>query len=274
VSDDLLLFGVGTVGYARLDGTLRAHVPGAGDDSYAVAAGRSPGLFGYSISADGSWLLGAGQAHSDAGFEDSALLYAIRLDGSGENLLSSALLPFWMFEVAIKAFAWSGDGRRAVYIATNGAGLWTSDAYGTSAAKISPGGLFTIAPAGDQVALLEDLGDARQSRLRVSALDTGHEGFSFASDGAITAPSFTPDGRGLLFVSMPTSGAAQLRYASPMGSSSVLLGEWTETLLDMYPGTYGDIPAGKYPVDPTGCFTVVDTDLAPGPGTRLVLLPD
>jgi hypothetical protein len=33
-------------------------------------------------------------------------------------------------------------------------------------------------------------------------------------------------------------------------------------------------PYGLYPVDPTGCFTVVDTDLAPGPGTRLVLLPE
>jgi hypothetical protein len=27
------------------------------------------------------------------------------------------------------------------------------------------------------------------------------------------------------------------------------------------------------PVDPTGCFTVFDTDLAPGPGTRLAILP-
>ena len=41
----------------------------------------------------------------------------------------------------------------------------------------------------------------------------------------------------------------------------------------MHPGAYAD-PLGSYPMDPTGCFTVVDTDLAPGPGTRLVLLPE
>jgi hypothetical protein len=33
-------------------------------------------------------------------------------------------------------------------------------------------------------------------------------------------------------------------------------------------------PWWHYPVDPTGCFTIVDTDLPPGPGTRLVLLPE
>jgi hypothetical protein len=35
-----------------------------------------------------------------------------------------------------------------------------------------------------------------------------------------------------------------------------------------------DDPPGAYSVDPTGCFTIADTDLAPGPGTRLVLIPE
>jgi hypothetical protein len=126
---------------------------------------------------------------------------------------------------------------------------------------------------GDHVALLEDAGDARQSRLRVVALGEGTEIASFATDGRVTAPNFTPDGRGLLFVNVPSSGAAQLRYVSDSVPESVVLGEWTTTRLDMYPSIYGGLP-GRYPVDPTGCFTVVDTDLAPGPGTRLVLLPE
>ena len=72
---------------------------------------------------------------------------------------------------------------------------------------------------------------------------------------------------------VPSSGAEQLRYLSGIIPDSAVLGEWMETLLNMTPGVYGD-PPGRYPVDPTGCFTVVDTDLAPGPGTRLVLLPE
>ena len=53
---------------------------------------------------------------------------------------------------------------------------------------------------------------------------------------------------------------------------SIVLGEWKEsTLRSQYP-SYAQ-PEGLYPVDPSGCFTIVDTDLAPGPGTRLVLLP-
>jgi hypothetical protein len=111
-----------------------------------------------------------------------------------------------------------------------------------------------------------------RGRLRLLALDGGTEIASFLTDGSLTAPTFTPEARGLLFVSAP-SIRASLRYLSASLPDSVVLGEWTETLLNMRPLPYGD-PPGRYPVDPTGCFTVVDTDLAPGPGTRLVLLPE
>ncbi|MBN2573984.1 MAG: PD40 domain-containing protein [Deltaproteobacteria bacterium] len=271
-SDDLLLFGVDTGGYPTPDANLRAHVPGTGDTSYSLATGRSPGLFGYRISADRTWVLGAGQVRDDAGYDSAALLYAIRLDGTGENLLSSALLPFWRYENAINAFEWSGDGSRAVFVAEREGRIWASDPYGAAVGQISSGAWFRVAPVGDQVALLESAGDARQNHLRVLALGAGTE-YSFVTDGSVTAPTFAPDGRGLLFASTQVGGARQLRYISASLPGSVVLGEWTETLLDMYPGFYGD-PPGRYPMDPTGCFAVVDTDLPPGPGTRLVLLPE
>jgi hypothetical protein len=90
---------------------------------------------------------------------------------------------------------------------------------------------------------------------------------------SLGAPNFTPDACGLLFVNAPASGARQLRYFSASAADSVVLGEFTETWLDMDLGGYVT-PLGGYPMDSTGCFTVVDTDLAPGPGTRLVLLPN
>jgi hypothetical protein len=53
-----------------------------------------------------------------------------------------------------------------------------------------------------------------------------------------------------------------------------VLGEWQTSQFepDPWPYNYGTW-FYVYPVDPTGCFTVFDTDLAPGPGTRLAILP-
>jgi hypothetical protein len=270
-SDELLLFAVGGTGYP-FKSSLRAHVPGSGDTSYSLATDRTIGFFGYEVSADQRWLLAAAEAWSDAGNYGTGLLYAIHLDGTGENLVSKDLLPFWVNQLAINAFEWTGDGSRAIYMADRGAGNWASDSYGAAAAKLSPGGWFRTAPLGDQVAFLESTGDARQNQLRVVQAGSGQELLTFGTDGSLTAPNFTPDARGLLFVDIPASGARHLRYLSTAFPGSLVLGDWTETLLDTYPGSYAD-PPGRYPMDPTGCFTVVDTDLAPGPGTRLVLLP-
>jgi hypothetical protein len=103
----------------------------------------------------------------------------------------------------------------------------------------------------------------------LGVLDT----LSFATDGAIGVANFAPDGHGILFVESKTSDNFKLRFLSTVYPGSTILGEWTSTNLWM---TAGDISPvlGAYPVDPTGCFTIIDTDLAPGPGTRLVLLPN
>jgi hypothetical protein len=273
-TDELLLFSVGTDGSPRPAGSLRAHVPGSGDTSFALApGGQGAGLGGYKVSADRRWLLGiADVPWGDAGWGTAGLLYAIRLDGTGENLLSGTLVPHWLFSMGFDSFAWSGDGSRAIYAANRGA-VWASDPYGAAAAQLSSSGWFQTAPVGDQVAVVEDNGDARSVQLRVLALGSAKVVYSFVTDGSLAAPNFTPDARGLLFVNRPASGDRQLRYFSASAADSVVLGEFTETWLDMDPGGYVTL-LGSYPIDPTGCFTVVDTNLAPGPGTRLVLLPE
>jgi dipeptidyl aminopeptidase/acylaminoacyl peptidase len=272
-SDDRLLFSVGTNGLPGPNASLRAHVPGSGDTAYTLAAtGQAAGLHGYKISADGLWLLGVADSSDDAGFGAPGVLYAIRLDGTGENLLASTLVPHWLFEAGLDSFGWSGDGARAIYLADRGA-VWASDRNGSAAVRLSPRAWYRAAPLGDQVAVVEDSGDAGSNQLRVLAMGSLREVFSFASDGSLAAPDFTPDARGLLFVNTLASGVRQLRYFSAAHADSVVLGEWQAALLDTNPGGSAD-PLGRYPMDPTGCFTIVDTDLPPGPGTRFVLLPE
>ena len=269
-SDDLLLFSSGSP-FGPSSASIRGHVPPAAT-TYLVAEGRSPGLFGYKLSPDGEWLLTAGEQASDGGPWPTALLYAIRTDGRGEHLLSSDLLPYWEFEMAIDAFAWTGDGARAVFATNQTRGVGANDRLGASWSELSNRAIFRTAPAGDRVALLE-YGDAGSpSRLRLVAAGSGNEVASFASDKSVGGVNFLPDGQALLFVNYPAAGPAELRRMDDDGTT--VLAIWSTTLLAMdggKPGLYFQ-PYGSYPVDPTGCFTVVDTDLAPGPGTRLVLL--
>jgi hypothetical protein len=275
VADDLLLFVTnGNYFYPSYAGSLRGHVPGSGDTSYLVASGRGLGFFGYKVSPDHRWLLAAGM-QGDASFSPTADLYAIRLDGSSEQLLSANLVAYWGYEMALDAFAWSGDGTQALFLTSKMAGVWTSDPSGTSTRQISTGGTFRVAPLGDQVALIERAPTDNRDQLRLFALGTGSDVATFDGGGSLSAPNFTSDGKGLLFMSIPASGPRELRYLSALVPDSVLLGEWTETLLSTATSS-GQFtpPYGLYPVDPTGCFTIVDTDLAPGPGTRLVLLPE
>jgi hypothetical protein len=273
VSNELLLFGVGTGSSIPVGrGDFRGHVPGSGDSSYLVAGGRGTGFWGYEISADGAWLLGVATSRSrDATFPGGEL-YAIRLDGSAEHLLTADLLPFWYFQMVIDAFGWSADGTRAIYMTEEAREVWTVDPLGTSPTRLSDNGYFRPAKTGDQVILLESVAGGTQNRLRVAALGSGTDVVLFDSNGRVDAPNLLADGRGLLFVNRPAAGPDELRFISTAGGDSVVLGTWDMTQLYLYSAS-DESTFGSYPVDPTGCFTVVDTDLAPGPGTRLVLLP-
>ena len=260
VSDRLLLFQTGA-----WSSEIRGHVPGTGDTSYLVAANRDPGQFGYVVSPDGTRLLGAAMT-TEYIYE----LYAIRLDGSGELLLAPDLVSFQLFEMPIRAFAFSAGGR-AIYLSDRPFGVATVSLDGGKPTKLSGGAYFREAPRLDQVALVEPTSLApAASRLRLVDLEYGTDVFAYDSDGGVETVGFPPSGRDLVFTEYGPPGRTQLRYAS--ADQSGVLGEWMTT--QFQPDvSYFAMSLEVHPVDPTGCFTVFDTDLTPGPGTRLAILP-
>ncbi len=265
VSNDLLLYAAGSMIGA---GDIRGHVPGTGDASYLIAANRYPSLFEYQVSPDKTWLLGAGESTGT-----SNQLYAIRLDGSGERLLASDLYGFGDSPFALRGFAFGSTGR-VLYNTGPHLGVATVGLAGGTPTVLSTDGWFVEAPRLDQVALVEPFSDplASPSRLRLVDLESGTDIFAYDSDGAIGTVGFPPNRRGLVFVESRFPALNRLRYSS--ADQSVVLGEWQATefqpdWLADHNGTALDI----YPVDPTGCFTVFDTDQTPGSGTRLAILP-
>jgi hypothetical protein len=198
-------------------------------------------------------------------------LYAIRLDGTGERLFASDLIPYWMYEMPMRAFAFSATGSYVVYNDDGMTGIRACDLSQGKTTDLA-GAYDTLSPVYDQVALVDTRSDRTRYRIRLVALDTGRELWSYASDGNIGTVSFVPDGRGVVFLSSSASGSQQLRFISPTSLDSVLLAEWTSSILETQPGPVFQ-PYGAYPLDPTGCFTIADTNLSPGPGTRLLLLP-
>ena len=262
VSDRLLLFQTGA--------EIRGHVPGTGDTSYLVAADRYTGEYGYQISPDGKWLLGADASQTSAS-RCVTKLYAIPLDGTGELLLASDpnnCSPHPQM-VPPRDFAFSAHGR--VIYRISDFGVATVGLDGAKPTVLSDGAYFLEAPWLDQVALFEPTGAAAPaSRLRLVDLESGTDVFACDSDGDVWAIGFPPSGRGLVFAESRSPGPSRLRYASADGF--LVLGEWQST--HFVPDPLSNTPPlTTYPLDPTGCFTVFDTNLTPGPGTWLAALP-
>jgi hypothetical protein len=267
VSDDLLLFAAGDL---LQIGDIRGHVPGTGDTSYLVAANRDPGLFGFQVSPDQTWVLGATEV---TGQPDE--LYAIRVDGSGERLLASNLYDYLMDPLAKRVFAFNAGGHVIYNYDDTGHSFGVASVAldGSAPTVWSTGASFLETPRLDQVVLVEPVfARSGTSRLRLVDLASGTEVFGYDSNGAIGAVGFPPDDSGLVIIEYRSQSPDQLRFVS--ANHSEVLGEWlTSQLLPIpYSSYYGTLPY-IYPIDPTGCFTVLDTDLAPGPGTRLAILP-
>jgi hypothetical protein len=265
VSDRLLLFE--SPGQNWNNGGIRGHVPGTGDTSYSIAAERTPGEFGYQVSPDGKWLLGAALVTPFL-----TELYAIRLDGTGELLLASDLDTYPLNMESVRVFAFSASGR-VIYNTSEDLAVATVGLDASKPTVLSGNADFLEAPWLDQVALLAPAASEPEAfRLRLVDLQSGTDVFAYDSDsdGYVRTIGFPPSGRGLVFTESRSSGPSRLRYAS--ADQSLVLGEWQTT--QFVPQRWSDMnPLATYPLDPTGCFTVFDTDLAPGPGTRLALLP-
>jgi hypothetical protein len=265
-TNGLLLFTVnGSGSDPSPEEELRGHVPGSGDTSYHIATGRH--LAGSRISPDGSLVLGAASEED----RTDAYLYAIRVDGSGETLVGSDLLSYWRGTRALRVFSFDGGGQWVLY-AHAGVGVSVVLATGGVARKLSERGTFQSSPNTGEAILLDDVGNRLGAVLRLVALDSGRDVLSFESEGMLSGVASLPGPSRLVFVEAMPDGSRRLRFISTAWPDSTVLGEWTASSLLSVVGPLTD-PHGSYPVDPTGCFTILDTDLDPSPGVSLVLLP-
>jgi hypothetical protein len=281
-SDKQLLFTTNAsenIPMAHIRSEACTYAVGSGDKgATCFARNIELGLFGFQTSADGNWLLLAQSQQIDGGPARPALLFANRLDQRQQVTITDNLLPYWNYQQAINAFAFSAVGDHVVYDAYDD-GTWSYAMSEGVPRKLSANGMFVMSPTRAEVALREMNREAGTSyNLRLVALDSGSDVVSLSSDQIIYDVQFLPDGRGLLFVekNQPASGpsSSRLRFLSPSHPESVVLAQWGETMLSATPPGFFDYPTGSYPVDPTGCFTLADVDGAPGPGTRLLLLPE
>jgi hypothetical protein len=258
-------------------GDTYVHVPGAGDTSQRIAQNRHLGYNGYRISPDRSLLLAAVWTNM---FPWANPLYAVRLDGSGEQLLTDNLYAYQMNQIAVTPFAFSADGRRVIYVGpqdSNG-GISAAAVDGSTDTKIADGYGFVVSRFADRVAAIDIIAMRDQYTVRVVASATGAESFKFPTNSGtlIRAPTFVPDDRGLLYVEAPTTGTGPtaLNHLSFVDGRITPIGRWTRSQLPVLGYPIGELGPGYPAVDPTGCFAIVDSDLPESPGTSLVVLPD
>lgn len=280
VSEDRLLFTTSGTPYSAMShirSQVVTHVLGSGTQATILSTNTEIGLFGYRISSAGDWLLLAQSQQIDGGPVRPALLLANHFDEAKSQTITSNLISYWDYQVAINAFAFSAVDDRVVY-ASYDDGLWSYSLSEGTSRKLSIDGRFVMSPTRAEVAILETDAEAGTgSSLHLLSLDSGADVISFRSDTLLRDVQFLPDGRGLLFTEtrqLESTSSGTLRFISSAHPDAVVLAQWNTTLLSSSgpgPHTY---PTGSYPVDPTGCFTIADVDGSPGPGTRLILLPE
>lgn len=267
-SDTVLLFTTGRSASMTVD--VRAHVVGSGDTSRVIA--RDVGFDGYfqdHVSPDGQWVLAAIIPLPD--FQSSYALSAFSLDGR-EVALAGDLFPFFTADNLWHVSAFAADNRHVVYLTSRPAfGAAVVERAGGAASPLSSAHSFVIPPAGNLVALIET--GSRPMRVRLTNLDTTQDVAVAEATRDPTRVSFTSDGASVVFVEEASgSTPARLQHLSGPTGAVTALAQWNVNQLLPFARCCNE-PGPGYPIDPTGCFTVVDSDLDGG-GTRLVLLPE
>ena len=105
---------------------------------------------------------------------------------------------------------------------------------------------------------------------------SGAKQFTIEVTGEVSFASFVPRDRGLLYVQTSVDKVlgttSELRHLSFASGNVTWLAWWSSTTLPLYSYPLG-IFSQEYPVDPNGCFAVVDSDFD-STASRLVALPD
>ena len=268
-SGDLLLFQ--SPGPNTLESTFWSHDVGT-RNSRSLAEGEL-GISGYEIAADGSAFLMA----KYSGFGNAGELYQVPVAGGSPIRLATDLMDYRMYQMAIRAFAFASLSNRVVYIADTSAEADRSNVIalatldGAEQVHYPPGAEAEISSYADRVAIIAvDYTIDRGTITVVSG--SGAKQFVVEVDGSVRFASFVPRDRGLLLVEAPTGADHKLRYVSFATGNVTTLARWTSSTLPIY-----DYPLGifsrDYPVDPNGCFSVVDSDYDQT-ASRLIALPD
>jgi hypothetical protein len=235
VSDQRLLFLDGTRTSGQTDAYV--HVPGTGDSAILVAQSRHFGFNGYRISPDRSLVLAATWANT---FPWANTLYAVRLNSSGEQLLTDKMYAYHMNQIGLTPFAFTADGARVIYIGPQDsmAGIYAASLDGSTNSKLADGYGFVVSPFADRIAAIDIVSMRDQHIVRVVASATGTEAFKFptSSGTLIRGPTFVPGDRGLLYVESPMTGLTgvgptALNHLSFVDGRITQLGRWGRSQL-------------------------------------------
>jgi hypothetical protein len=238
-----------------------------GTTSYRMATDRHVGFDGYKVSPDRHSLLVARWLEPQAN-----ALYAVHLDDGVETLLASDLLLYQSNMIGPTAFAFTWDGSRVIYLNHQYTGTSSVALGGGRPMKISNGTGFVVSPYADRVATLDTSTVLETSSIYVSDPASSTPSFGYDANALIRAVTFVPGDRGLVFVESRLDGE-HLRHLSFRDGAPTDLGTWAQSNLPLNQFSLGEMKPG-YPVDPTGCYVVVDSD-TPGPeGVSVALVPN
>jgi hypothetical protein len=269
VSDTILLFQSYSAGSSMPSlwsydlGSRKSQLLGEGD----------LGLSGYEIAADRSSVLLA-KLGSDG--KAGELFRIAVVDGAGTRLAGD-VLNYRTFAMPIRAFAWATPSKRVIYLSDTSspsARLSTIASVtpdGKERVQLAAGQPIAISTFADRLAIVSIDGAQRTGIINVTSA-AGAKHFAVDVIGSVASAAFVPRDRGLLFVDGLPAGNKRLRHLSFVTGAVVTLAEWSSSTLSLDSFPVG-IRTQSYPVDPSGCFTVVDSDFDQS-ASRLVAIPD
>jgi hypothetical protein len=273
ISDEVLLFSASSASFSN--SAIWRHRPGTSEASQLYEGDLGTG--GCEVSPDRSGFLLARFPGTSSRAGD--LSFASVVDDS-LVLLAKDLEDYRMYESMVKGFAIAPTSRRAIYVAS----LATDAGAIKGVASVSLSGTdrvllatsndrTTVSPYGDRVAVTAFSSTSAAYPAAVISASTGAVQFRIENMATLRIFGFVPGDRGVVFTDKATAGTNwRLRHLSFATGAFTALAEWGTNTLAPYGVTSG-IETKAYPVDPTGCFVPVDSDLDPA-GTRLVLLPE
>jgi hypothetical protein len=266
-SDQLMLFQ--TEGPPGTPGDIRGHVPGSGDTSFLIAADRAPGSDdGYVFSPDRSQIVMVKRPDpTDVNGPNS--IYRLPLAG-GDPVL---LVANWSdpFGARPNPIFFDSQGQYVLYTTYERGDpatfpLAVVDLQGSPPRPLADDGGVILGTASSSALIIDDHPDGQPTQLRLTDLATGRDRLSYSSKAGVEPVAVLRNDQAFLFAEYEGE-RRRARFVSAKHSKSVLLGEWNQSRCR-------GCPELILQADPTGCFTVVNTDATSPPGTRLVLFPE